>query len=101
MSNLFKEKGLEAHSDKTCYIVFGDIKYKKEIDTRLEQTPLYIGDFKIKRRIYDRYLGHILHSNGVRASADATIVERAGKIKGQLLRSKQSLKTFKCRQLVE
>ena len=39
MSNLFKEKGLEAHSDKTCYIVFGDIKYKKEIDTRLEPTP--------------------------------------------------------------
>ena len=47
MSHLFQEKGLQAHPDKTGFIVFGGPKYKKEIEKDLERRPLYFGDFLI------------------------------------------------------
>ena len=39
-----------------------------------------MGDFQIKRKDSDRYLGQILHTDGVRASCMATIRDREGKI---------------------
>ena len=43
MTHLFSEKGLEAHPDKTCFIVFGAAKYKKEMSDQLEDTALSLG----------------------------------------------------------
>ena len=80
MSQLFTEKGLDAHQDKTCFVVFGSGEYKEEINKQLVNNPLYLGDFQIKRKDSDRYLGQILHTDGVRASCMATIKDREGKI---------------------
>ena len=45
---MLKEKRLEAHPDKTGYIVFGSKEYKKGVDKELEKNPLLLGDFPVK-----------------------------------------------------
>ena len=40
------------------------------------------GNFTIKQKVSDKYLGQVLHSGGVEASATATVQERSGRIKG-------------------
>ena len=79
---MFSEKGLEAHTDKTCYVLFGASEYKDKMIKQLNVNQLYLGDFSVKRKESGRYLGQILHTNGARASCEATIAEREGKING-------------------
>ena len=79
MASLFQEKGLQAHPDKTGFIVFGDKQFKRRTEEDLKLNPLHLGDFKMKRKTSDKYLGQILHEDGVRASVKATIEERTGK----------------------
>ena len=81
VSQMFKDKGLEAHPDKTCFVVFGSSTYKETINRQLEANPLYFGDFPVKRKDSEKYLGQIIHSGGLRASCAATISDREGKIK--------------------
>ena len=57
MAHMFKEKSLEAPSDKTCFIVFGSKGYKENVEKQLEINPLFQGDFPVQRRDSDRYLG--------------------------------------------
>ena len=92
---MFKEKGLEAHPDKTCFVVFGSPEYKDKITEQLKENPLSLGDFPVKRREQDRYLGQILHTNGVQASCAATIEDRAGKIKGATFEVQSIVEDFK------
>ena len=92
---MFKEKGLEAHPDKTCYVVFGSKSYKDKVNAQLKTNPLYLGDFQVKRKESDRYLGQILHTNGVRASYEATITDREGKIKGATFEVQSIVEDFK------
>ena len=99
MSNLFKEKGLSAHPDKTGYIVFGSRGYKEKISTELENCELSLGDFPVKRKNCDRYLGQILHTDGVKASVEATIAEREGKLKGAIFEVKSIIEDFQMQAL--
>ena len=94
MSHVFQEKGLEAHPDKTGYIVFGTDTYKREVSEQLKYNELSLGGFLVKRKEYDRYLGQILHTDGNRASAEATIKERGGKIKGAMFEVKSVVEDF-------
>ena len=94
MTQLFKEKGLDAHPDKTGYIVFGSKTYKEEISEQLEHLELTLGDFPVKRKQFDRYLGQILHTDGVRACVQATIGEREGKLKGAIFEVKSIIEDF-------
>ena len=50
LSHMFKEKGLEAHPDKTCFVVFGSPEYKDKITEQLKVNPLSLGDFPVKRK---------------------------------------------------
>ena len=88
MAHLFQEKGLDAHPDKTGFIVFGGEEYKRDVDKQLALNPLYLGDFPVKKKESDRYLGQVLHTGGLRASVE------------QYLRSNQLLMTSGCRQSV-
>ena len=94
MTQLFKEKGLDAHPDKTGYIVFGSKTYKEETSEQQEHLELTIGDFPVKRKQFDRYLGQILHTDGVRACVQATIGEREGKLKGAIFEVKSIIEDF-------
>ena len=48
----------------------------------------------MKRKTSDRYLGQILHTDGNKASADATISDREGKIKGAMFEVKSIIEDF-------
>ena len=52
------------------------------------------GQFKVKEKESDKYLGQILHCNGLEDSALNTAQERAGKIKGATLEIRSSIEEF-------
>ena len=56
--------------------------------------PLKLGTFLVKQKQSDRYLGQILHSDGVRASVNATISEREGRIKGAIFEVQSIIEHF-------
>ena len=95
LSQMFKDKGLEAHPDKTCFVVFGSSTYKDTINRQLEANPLYFGDFPVKRKDSEKYLGQIIHSGGLRASCAATISDREGKIKGAIFETQSIIEEFR------
>ena len=69
LAAMFKDKGLEAHPDKTCFIVCGSRNYKNKVARDLEETALVFEEFPVKQKICDRYLGEMLHGGGLDESA--------------------------------
>ena len=65
MAAMLEEKGLEAHPDKTCFIVCGSRKYKAKVNEDLDKRELMFGTFPVKRRECERYLGQMLHGGGL------------------------------------
>ena len=49
----------------------------------------------MKRKESDKYLGQILHTNGARASCEATISDRESKIKGATFEIQSIVEDFK------
>ena len=93
MASMLKDKGLEAHPDKTGFILFkGNKKNKEKMEKELMLTPLFFGNFQMKRKSEDKYLGHILHEDGLAASVTATVKDRTGRFKGA---------TFEVRSIIE
>ena len=83
LSYMCQDKGLEAHPDKTGYILIkGAKKDVSKMEKELKLNPLKFGDFYMSRKIQDKYLGQILHQDGLAASVAATVAEKAGKFKG-------------------
>ena len=80
---MFEDKGLKAHPDKTCYIVVkGNKKDVMRIEMELEINPIRFNKFTMSRKMKDKYLGQIIHEDGLAASAAATVEDRACKFKG-------------------
>ena len=52
---MLKEKGLEAHPDKTCYIICGSKRFQEKAENDLRVSPLVFGTFPIKQRVSDKY----------------------------------------------
>ena len=50
--------------------------------------------FQVKQKVSDKYLGQILHSGGVEASAEATVLERSGRIKGATIEIKSIVEEY-------
>ena len=48
LAAMLTEKGLEAHPDKTCFIVCGAKKYKEKAEQDLKRNPLMFGQFPVK-----------------------------------------------------
>ena len=95
LSQMFMDKGLEAHLDETFFFVFGSSEFKDTISKQLEDNPLYFGDFPVKRKDSEKYLGQIIHSGGVRASCAVTITEREGKINGVIFETKSIIEELR------
>ena len=49
---MLQDKGLSAHPDKTCFIVFGNNTFKQKIEKELKKSPLMFGKFKVTQRVY-------------------------------------------------
>ena len=82
LAAMLKDKGLDAHPDKTCYLVCGSKTFKDVSQKELEVNPLMFDKFLVKQKVCDKYLGQVLHCGGVEASAEATVRDRSGRIKG-------------------
>ena len=50
--------------------------------------------FTVKQKVSDKYLGQVLHSGGVEASAEATVMERSGRIKGATMEIKSIVEEY-------
>ena len=94
LATMLKEKGLEAHQDKTCFIIVGSEKFKESAKNQIKENPLMFGDFVLKEKVFDKYLGQILHGGGLESSALATAKERAGKIKGATMEIRSVIEEF-------
>ena len=95
LAAMMEEKGLEAHTDKTCFIICGDKKFKDKAESDMKRNPIMFGNFQVKHRECDRYLGQMLHGGGLGMSAEATIQERTGRIKGATREIKQIIEDFR------
>ena len=79
------EKRLTLNEDKSVCLVWGNKKQKEEIEEELMVKPLMCGKAKISVVKYDKWLGDILHSDGLAESVMETIIQREGKVKGAAL----------------
>ena len=89
LAHMFQEKGLETHPDKTCFIVFGSDNFKNKVNEELKSKPLKLGNFLVKQKQSDRYLGQISHSEGVRLVSMPLFLKGRGNLKEQFLRFNQ------------
>ena len=99
LAAMLDEKGLQAHPDKTCYIVTGSKKYKEKVNTDLERSKIMLGDFPVKQKECDRCLGQMLHREGLDRSAEATAQERVGRLKGATREIKGIIEEFQMQTL--
>ena len=88
MEEMLSEKLLEAHPDKTVYIVTGSSSYKKKVRKELKDSLLVFGSLTMEEKESEKYLGQIIHSGGLERSSLATVQERMGRIKGATLEIK-------------
>ena len=92
---MFQDKGLEAHPDKTGYIAFkGSKESMVKIEKELKVNPIMFEKFSMNRRTKDKYLGQILHEDGLAASAAATVEDRAGRFKGAVFEIRSVIEEF-------
>ena len=87
-------RGLDAHTEKTGYIVCGSEVFKEKVGKELEMSPLKFGNFEVQRKDSDKYLGQVLHQDGLAMSVEATIKERLGKVKGAIYTAAGLLETY-------
>ena len=84
MDSMMKEKQLEVHPDKTGYIVLGSRTFKESVERASSETPIMFGNIVTQSKTMDKYLGDMIHMDGLSASINATIDDRAGKIKASM-----------------
>ena len=94
LATMLKDKGLEAHPDKTAFIVCGSSSFKQKVKDDLEDHPLTFGNFEMKEKVSDKYLGQVLHGGGLEESALATVQERAGRLRGATMEIKTIIEEY-------
>ena len=99
IAKMLEDKGLEAHPDKTSYIVCGPPEFKQKVKEDMQKNPLVFGNFEVKEKESDKYLGQVLHGGGLSESALATVKERAGRIKGATFEIKSIIEEFQMQTL--
>ena len=73
---MFRERLLSCHPTKTCYVLFDSEKWKRNVREELERSPLMFGDFIMKEKQHDVYLGDTLSGKCLAASVEDTITQR-------------------------
>ena len=84
LQRMLSERLLRCHPKKTCFVMLGNLQYKKQVRNELEICPLRFGEFDMKEKEQDVYLGDVFSSKGLAASVEATIAHRIGRIKGSI-----------------
>ena len=94
LAEMLRVKGLEAHPDKTSFIICGSEEFKNQAKEELKENPIMFGHFVVKEKESDKYLGQILHGAGLEESSLATAKERIGRIKGAALEIRSIIEEF-------
>ena len=78
MSGVVNSKHLTLNKDNPCIILFGNKAKVSKAREELARSPLYCGDFIIKEKTADKWLGEFFHQGGLAE-------ERTPKNKSRLL----------------
>ena len=91
-----EEKGLEAQPEKTTFICFkGTKKDQEKVKHELELMPLKFGtSFIMKQSKEEKYLGQMLHEDGLSASVAATVKSRVGRFRGACFEVRSVIEEF-------
>ena len=82
IAKMLEDKGLEAHPDKTSFIICGSKQFRQKAKD------------EVKEKISDKYLGQMLHGAGLSESSLAAVEERAGRIRGATIEIKSIIEEF-------
>ena len=77
---VLRQKQLEAHPSKSCYLIFGSDKFKAKAQHECAEKPVMLGRIIMKEKKCEAYLGDILSSEGLRESIEATIKDRIARV---------------------
>ena len=80
LSFVMNEKQLKVHPDKTGFIAVGSKQFQDGIAREIQESPIMFGDITTKMKVMDKYLGDMIHKDGLSASIEATVEERLGRI---------------------
>ena len=95
LSYVMKEKQLKVHSDKTGFIAIGKKKFQERIAQEVTESPIMFGEITTKSKVMDKYLGDMIHKDGLSASVQATIEESLGRITAATHEMKTVLDDFR------
>ena len=85
LTAIMRERQLTCHPIKTCYLVYGPKLYKEHVEKELNLEPLVFGDFQVRPKESDVYLGDTLAAaGGLEAGVEATVAMRVARPQGAM-----------------
>ena len=97
MSVLMMERGLCLNQEKTVCIVIGSNKQKKEATAEIKTNPLMCGNFEMKEKQLDKWLGQQVSARGLEDSVWKTVEAKEGKIKAAAMEIAAVVNDWRCR----
>ena len=94
ISGMTDQKGLKCHPTKTVCIAVGDKEFRAEVKKQVESEPVMFGDFTVKFKESEVYLGDVIAAQGLEKSVELTINRRLGKVKGAMNEAKAIMEDF-------
>ena len=96
LTAMMRERQLTSHPTKTCYLVYGSKQYKEQVQKELDQEPLMFGDFQVRPKESDVYLGDTLAAaGGLEAGAEATVAKRVARAQGAMFEAKSLVQDYR------
>ena len=78
MEAMAETKLLDFNTDKSCIIIIGRGKTRKQLENDFSKTPPLLYGTKMKQVAQEKYLGDQINCGGLAASAAATVGKRKG-----------------------
>ena len=85
---VIESKLLDLNLDKSCFIVIGAKNSVKDIKNELLEHPLTLCGNLMKEKVFDKYLGDYIHSEGTQASVLCTVKNRFGRINTNIIEAR-------------
>jgi hypothetical protein len=85
---VIESKLLDLNLDKSCYIVIGAKNTANEIRNEISSNPLTLCGNLMKEKVFDKYLGDYIHSEGTGASVLCTVKNRFGRISSNIIETR-------------
>ena len=95
LASLMMKIQLQVHPKKSGYLLFGSETFKAACRMEAEEAPVLLGNISVGEKVSEKYLGDILHSQGLSASVKATIQSREGRIRGAIYELRSLTEDFR------